>query len=314
MTNPDPSPFAFTRSFMPVMTRQRHDGWTPERQCEFIAALGESGCVTDACRRVGMSTEAAYALRRRYDAVDFRLAWDAALDYAVRRLSDAALSRAIHRVAVPHYYKGEVVGEHRRFDEGLTRFILRYRDPLTYAKSWDQAPVVRGHAEDFAKRLAVALTNIAADEYRERHSKVDAERIADADAEAGDVQARERASKAWKAKFAAATAEAAAAAAAATAARREAEKRAIEEEMALEAAEADDAGNSSDTDSAGEADAAAMLPDESRAGTGDDRVPDVTFRSDVASASSTSDPPQARDTPPEPSPGWRPPPWAVRIL
>jgi hypothetical protein len=38
-------------------------------------------------------------------------------------------------VPVPHYYKGELVGEHRRYDERLTQFLLRYRDPLRYAKS-----------------------------------------------------------------------------------------------------------------------------------------------------------------------------------
>lgn len=183
MTHPDSPAFTFTRTFNPVVTRHRHDGWTPERQCDFIEALGECGCVLDACRRVGMSSESAYALRRRYDAIDFRLAWDAALDYAVRRLSDAALSRAIHGVAVPHYYKGEIVGEHRRFDEGLTRFLLRYRDPLTYAKSWDARPIVDGHPEQEAERLAVATDMIRDDRSRTMYEQEHAAAQAVADAE-----------------------------------------------------------------------------------------------------------------------------------
>ena len=166
MTNPAPSPFAFVRTFNPVFTRNRHDGWKPQKQIAFINALAESGCVADACRRVGMSTESAYALKRRYDAIDFRLTWDAALDYAVKRLSDAALSRAIHGVSVPHYYKGEVVGEHRRFNETLTMFILRYRDPVTYAKSWDRRDIVKGHSEQEAEQLAVGIDSILTDNSR----------------------------------------------------------------------------------------------------------------------------------------------------
>ena len=84
--------------FEPVRTRVRWDGWTAERQSDFIQALAESGCVAEACRAVGMSERAAYALRARADAVSFRNAWDSALDFAIRRLSDAVLSRAINGV------------------------------------------------------------------------------------------------------------------------------------------------------------------------------------------------------------------------
>jgi hypothetical protein len=151
-----PTP-AFAFDTVPV--RDRHDGWTPERQHAFIAALAESGCVTEACRAVGMTSQSAYRLRRHFDAQGFRLAWDAALDYAIRRLSDAAFSRAIHGVPVPHYYKGEIVGEHRRYDESLTRFLLRYRDPLRYAKSLD-GEKYGGHDEFFAIRLAKLMNHV----------------------------------------------------------------------------------------------------------------------------------------------------------
>ena len=48
--------------FEPVPRKYRHDGWTPERQKAFIAALAESGNVTAACEHVGMTTEGAYYL------------------------------------------------------------------------------------------------------------------------------------------------------------------------------------------------------------------------------------------------------------
>lgn len=124
--------------FDPVGRRARHDGWPPDRQVAFIDALAECGCVTEACARVGMSPSSAYALRRSVDAASFAAAWEAALDYAICRLSDAAFSRALHGVSRPVFYQGEQIGERRHFDERLTMFLLRYRDPLHYAKTLDE--------------------------------------------------------------------------------------------------------------------------------------------------------------------------------
>jgi len=64
--------------FTPVPLRFRADGWTPELQQAFIAALWETRCVLEACRRVGKSPEAAYKLARRADAESFRGAWNGA--------------------------------------------------------------------------------------------------------------------------------------------------------------------------------------------------------------------------------------------
>jgi len=142
--------------FGPVPVRYRHDGWTPERQRVFIEALADSGCVDEACRAVGMSRNSAYALRRRQDAQAFRLAWDAAMDVAVARLSDAALSRAINGVPVPIFHDGEQIGEKRHYDERLTMFLLRYRDPVRYGK-WLDRMDARQHHEGPVMILAYRL-------------------------------------------------------------------------------------------------------------------------------------------------------------
>ena len=148
--------------FDAVPLRRRVDGWTPDRQAAFIQALAETACVADACKAVGMSERSAYALRARPEAVSFRNAWDAALDYAIRRLSDAALSRALHGVAVPKYFRGEQIGEVRHYDERLTMFLLRYRDPLRYGKFLDRAEH-RGHQEGAALTLLEAETAVRED-------------------------------------------------------------------------------------------------------------------------------------------------------
>jgi hypothetical protein len=124
--------------FDPVPVRQRHDGWTPKKQRDFIEALAATACVTEAAKAVGMSPKSAYLLREREDAGSFHAAWIAAQHYAVATLEGAAFSRAIYGVPVPHYYKGELVGEHRKYNDGLAMFLLRHNDLGRYGKGWDR--------------------------------------------------------------------------------------------------------------------------------------------------------------------------------
>ena len=95
--------------FASIPLRPRHDGWTADRQITFIEALAETACVEEACRRVGMSDSSAYRLRRRPEGAMFREAWDAALDYGLHRLEQAALSRAPNGVTRPIFRAGEQV-------------------------------------------------------------------------------------------------------------------------------------------------------------------------------------------------------------
>ena len=151
-----------------VRLRARHDGWTPEKQHRFIEALAESGCVTEACGAVGMSPKSAYRLRTRADASIFRQAWDIALDHAIRRLSDAAFSRAINGVSRPVFYQGEQIGERRHYDERLTMFLLRYRDPVRYG-AWLDRYEARRHPDGAGITLAYALNRLSDDahDYRD---------------------------------------------------------------------------------------------------------------------------------------------------
>ncbi|MGQ0661441.1 hypothetical protein [Sphingosinicella sp.] len=65
--------------FAPVRLRTRRDGWTPDLQRRFVAALSASRNVGTACLSVGKSRQSAYLLYRRADAASFRQAWDKAL-------------------------------------------------------------------------------------------------------------------------------------------------------------------------------------------------------------------------------------------
>jgi hypothetical protein len=120
----------------------RHDGWTVARQEAFLKALAACGCVTHACRAVGLSRESAYQLYNRPSADAFRRGWDAALDCSLRLVEDEAWSRAIRGVARPVFYQGEQIGEYRHYDERLTMFLLRYRRPHRYCELPKLAPLV----------------------------------------------------------------------------------------------------------------------------------------------------------------------------
>ena len=115
--------------FTPVPRRERLDGWTPERQRDFIEALADTGSVTSACKTVAMSTHGVYQLRRSAGAEEFRAAWQRAVDLGVDRLEDVAMERALYGVKEPYYIQGKEVAERVRYNDRLLMFLLRNRAP-----------------------------------------------------------------------------------------------------------------------------------------------------------------------------------------
>jgi hypothetical protein len=111
----------------------RRDGWTPDRQRRFIAALADLGSVRSAAHAVNMAPEGAYQLRRHADAGEFCAAWEAALARGVQRLEDVAMERALNGVEVPVYHFGAVVGVRRVYNDRLLMFLLRNRAPERFA-------------------------------------------------------------------------------------------------------------------------------------------------------------------------------------
>ncbi|HEU0045126.1 hypothetical protein [Sphingomonas sp.] len=122
--SPRPDPIPFT----PVPTAStRHDGWTPQRQRQFIRALAAMGVVAAAARAVGKSATAAYNLRARPGAEEFAGAWDIALNMGQDRAFELAVDRAINGYHAPRYYRGREVGTVHRFDMRLAMAALRGR-------------------------------------------------------------------------------------------------------------------------------------------------------------------------------------------
>ena len=117
----------------PPPRRSRHDGWTPEKQAEFLEILAATGSVSEACTAVDRSRRSAYALRNRADATAFRDGWDAALRASLAVLESTAFDRAVNGQEEIVYYKGQRIGVRWKYDNRLLMFLLRVRDPLRYA-------------------------------------------------------------------------------------------------------------------------------------------------------------------------------------
>ncbi|ABC63541.1 hypothetical protein [Erythrobacter litoralis] len=128
-----PVPAGEIPTFDPVPIKPRSDGWTPERQRDFIAALADTGSVEAACKAVNMSTVGAYRIRRLPEGASFRAAWDAALECGVQRLEDVAMDRALNGVEETLHYHGQEVGKRRKYNDRLLMFMLRNRAPERYA-------------------------------------------------------------------------------------------------------------------------------------------------------------------------------------
>jgi len=99
----------------------RRDGWSPERKLRFLDHLAARGNVRAACAAVGMTREAAYALRRR-DGL-FARGWAAALLLAREASVDVLADRAIEGIEEKVYYRGELIDTRRKYD---TRLLLAH--------------------------------------------------------------------------------------------------------------------------------------------------------------------------------------------
>ena len=109
----------------PPSTDSEGPRWTPRKMVEFLRTLAATHSVSDAARSVQMSRQSAYKLRSRSKGMAFDLAWDEAFRQSYCNLPYAALERALNGYEVPHYFKGELIGTSRRYDERLTVALLK---------------------------------------------------------------------------------------------------------------------------------------------------------------------------------------------
>lgn len=135
MCDEDADPFAHARVF------------DREARVRFLDLLADSGNVSKAAARVGVSRETAYRARRRH--ADFARVWDAALVHARARGEAEPASRALDGVAVPVMLRGEHVATFRKHD---ARYLLAHLARLD--RRIDEDPGAVQRAEQFDELLA----------------------------------------------------------------------------------------------------------------------------------------------------------------
>ncbi|MGZ3271153.1 MAG: hypothetical protein ACXU71_09275 [Croceibacterium sp.] len=124
-------------------------GWTPERMTRFLDHLAQKGNVQASCKRVGLSREAAYRLRRR-DPL-FARGWAAAMVKAHDASIEVLADRAIDGVEEPIYHRGELVGTRRRYD---TRLLLAHIARLDKLLEDKAAQADTGRFDELLARIA----------------------------------------------------------------------------------------------------------------------------------------------------------------
>lgn len=148
----------------PPPRRTRHDGWTPDRQKQFIENLATTASVSSAARLIGMSLQSAYELRNRADAGAFRAAWDEALRSALAVLAATAFERAVDGVEEKIYHQGEQIGNRTRYNDRLLMFLLRVRDPLSYAPLDDHQGWLRHRPVEPQRAIETTVDRLVAAE------------------------------------------------------------------------------------------------------------------------------------------------------
>ena len=141
--------------FTPVpRQRRRRNGWTEQRQREFIAALAECGSVGRAARSVGMNARTAYRLLDAEGADDFARAWDQAIDIGIERVRLAALERALTGAPVAVYRRGKLVRVETRYNDRLAIALLSGRDNSidAYRRTAVSRRAYRQDLRDYDKR------------------------------------------------------------------------------------------------------------------------------------------------------------------
>lgn len=152
-----PTPIAAHAAARHVQTIHPARQWTPERQAEFLRQLAATHCVSQAARAVGMSRQSAYRWRNRLKGEPFDVAWACAFRRQYDHLAEAALERALNGVEVPHYYRGELIGTHRVFNETLTVALLAMQERLTPIPPTRTYEHMMAPADDFEMLVARVL-------------------------------------------------------------------------------------------------------------------------------------------------------------
>ena len=113
--------------------RARHDGFTPARQKTFFKTLRKTGCLADACRVAGVSTNTARRWRDKDKGFDDRVA--AALAIASNGLEAIAFKRATEGAEEKVYRDGKLVMTRVKPSDSMLRLLMQGANGGKYGRT-----------------------------------------------------------------------------------------------------------------------------------------------------------------------------------
>ncbi|MBF0098390.1 MAG: hypothetical protein HQM04_13305 [Magnetococcales bacterium] len=118
-----------TKTGIPRQTsgRRAAPGLTAKRRMLFLAALAQSGVITEAAQAAGMSRGCVYTHRAKDP--EFAREWDDSLLQFADSLEAAAHQRAVDGWLEPIFQGGELVGHARRYSDSLLLALLKAKRP-----------------------------------------------------------------------------------------------------------------------------------------------------------------------------------------
>ena len=127
----DIAPFAPKRAAKPY--RPRHDGFTPARQKIFFKVLKKSGCIEDACRACGISTNTVRRWRNRW--ADFDEKVECALAIASVELDMIAYKRATEGAEEKVFRDGKLISTKIKPSDAMLRLLMQGANPGKYGRT-----------------------------------------------------------------------------------------------------------------------------------------------------------------------------------
>jgi hypothetical protein len=124
-------PFAPKRAAKPY--RPRHDGFTPARQKTFFKVLKKTGCIEDACRACGISTNTVRRWRNRWAAFDEKV--ECALAIASVELDMIAYKRATEGAEEKVFRDGKLISTKVKPSDAMLRLLMQGADPEKYGRT-----------------------------------------------------------------------------------------------------------------------------------------------------------------------------------
>lgn len=148
--------------YEPVQLRTRHDGWTAERQRQFLKALSETGCISEAVVYCGLTPRSAYRLRNHPQGKAFARAWDEALRLGTGKLMTLAFERAIRGPVRETWRDGKLIRESRAPSERMLTYLLSNLLPWNHEETtrWGQLDAMAGAAAPRFEAQLAGLTDL----------------------------------------------------------------------------------------------------------------------------------------------------------